>query len=148
MSDQAAIRELARAVVRELQNSGGVVDIHEAQHILAAENSNATEFECAVCHAGVADPTAKRCPKCGSGSMIIASDAAYRCARCGHPIRDRSIPSCPSCGHDKVVAASGAASGAKSNPAYSCADCLGPVTLEQARCSSCGSRKAWRNIEV
>ena len=134
-------RAIAKYVRDELFNSG-VVTLDEARSLVAAENSNATEFSCAACHAPITDPAAKSCSKCGSKTMVISSDRAYRCQRCGSPV-ELSDPRCGNCGHDKAVPAS-----VKSNPApyYTCSSCLRTVSLSQPNCS-CGNRKAYKTFE-
>ena len=52
-------RAIAKYVRDELFNSG-VVTLDEARSLVAAENSNATEFSCAACHAESASWLTKR----------------------------------------------------------------------------------------
>jgi len=134
-------RETAREVVRELQNEHGLVNLDEARQVLNAQ-SNVSEFECASCHFPIKDPTAARCPKCGSKAAIVSTNSPYRCERCGRPV-DLEDSACV-CGHTRAVPIEG-----KTNPVfYTCHRCLKPVAMSQPRCNSCGCTKVVRTIEV
>lgn len=106
-SDDDRRREMARAIADELSNRHNLVSLAEAKQLLEVEGSNAAEFECASCHAPIADVTSRECPNCGSSKAVIAASSAeyaYACERCGTPIANPAATrACPRCGHGRAI---------------------------------------------
>lgn len=92
---EAKARIIARAVREELENAGGLVDVHEARAILAADDSDA-ELVCEKCGSAVSlsDP---RCRECGHRRAL----PRYTCTGCGSEV-DPGAESCAKCGSGKA----------------------------------------------
>jgi len=131
MSDQATIRQLARAIANELQNSGVITDIHDARRVLEGESNlickrcsnpvaagddtcvkcgakqavdaDAVFYKCLDCEMPISDPNVPRCPKCQGTKIKKAGPEPYECIKCGQGISDLNTPACPECGETRAV---------------------------------------------
>ena len=131
-SDAHAIRQLARAIANELQNSGVITDVHEARRVLEGESNllckrcsnplaiqdevcnkcgskqavdaDAVFYKCLDCEMPISDPSVQRCPKCQGSKVRKAGPEPYECIKCGTGISDLNVPECPGgCGETRAV---------------------------------------------
>ena len=140
-------RQLARMTVDEMQNRGLGLNVHEVRSVLAAVDSDTSEFYCVTCGASLSsDELKSKCGRCGS--FKATDQAPFRCAngRCRKPVCLKE-ERCKACGSAEAIRANGPVISTRGNPSvgYTCKDCLRPVSLKQPSCS-CGSTEAYRTV--
>src|SRR5436309_15687416 len=127
------VRKLAKAVADELRNQGALVDLREAQHVLAAESEVPYQYYDEAGHE--VDPSSPQCEK--SGSRKASLDPRFVCASCGKGLDPRE-PQCSSCGGRLAIPTE------LLNARFECERCGLPILdpSSQSTCANCGHAKA------